>query len=85
MKKVMFFLLVVSIMASCSHPEGSGNRETYKLAKVKLPNGDLDWVRLNTVEAKVFNVGDGIKVSRKLHRISSDTTSEKVVIVSFIN
>lgn len=85
MKKVMFFLLVVSLMASCSNSEGSGNRETYKLAKVKLPNGDLDWVRLNTVEAKVFNVGDGIKVSRKFHRIASDTTSEKVVIVSFIN
>lgn len=85
MKKILLVIGIVSLMASCSHPEGSGNRETYKLAKVKLPNGDLDWVRLNTVEAKVFNVGDGIKVSRKFHRIASDTTSEKVVIVSFIN
>lgn len=84
MKKVMFFLLVVSIMASCSNSEGSGNREVTQIVKVKLANGDLDWVRLNTVEMRVYKEGDPIRINRTTHRIQTDSLHPRAIITSFI-
>lgn len=86
MKKVLFSLSLIAIvgMVSCSR-ERSGNREVTNLAKIKKANGELDWIRLNPVEFKVFKVGDSVRVSKVAHRISSDTTDQKAIIVSIIN
>lgn len=84
MKKVVFFLLVVSLMASCSDREYSGNRESTRIVKVKLANGDIDWVRLNVVEIKVYKEGDPIRINRTTHRIQTDSLYPTAVITSII-
>lgn len=83
MKRIMLAIVVISLMASCSN-ERSGNREVTQIVRVKLSNGDIDWVRLNTIEMKVFKEGDSIRVSRYTHRIHSDSAYEKAVITSSI-
>lgn len=84
MKKVMFFLLVVSLMASCSDREYSGNREVTQIARVRLDNGEIDWVRLNAVEMKVYKEGDTTRINRLTHRIQIDTIYRRAVITSII-
>ena len=84
MKKIILAIAVIGLMVSCSDQELSGNREATQIVKVKMSNGDLDWVRLNLIEMKVFNVGDTIRVNRTIHHISRDSTFEKAVITSTI-
>lgn len=83
MKKIMLAITVIGLMVSCSN-ERSGNREITRIVKVKLDNGDLDWVRLNSIEMKVFKEGDTIKVLRSTHRITADSSSQKAIITSII-
>ena len=83
MKRIMLAIAVISLMASCSN-ERSGNREVTQIVRVKLANGDIDWVRLNSIELKVYVVGDSIRISRATHRIQADNAYEKAVIVSRI-
>lgn len=85
MKKVMLAIAIVSLMASCSDQAPSGNREVTQLVRVRLLNGDVDWIRLNSVEMKVFLTGDTIKINRLTHRIQADSTAQKAVIISKIN
>lgn len=84
MKKVMLAIAIVSLMASCSDQAPSGNREVTQIVRVKLSNGDIDWIRLNSVEMRVYLVGDTIRISRATHRIQADSAYEKAVIVSKI-
>ena len=83
MKKVLLSIAVISLMASCSN-ERSGNREVTQIVRVKLGNGDIDWVRLNSVEMKVYKEGDAIRISRATHRIQTDSLYPKAVITSII-
>ena len=85
MKKVLLALTVISLMASCSDQAPSGNREVTQIVRVKvLGSGDVDWVRLNSVEMKVFKEGDAIRISRVTHRIQTDSLSQKAIITSII-
>lgn len=81
MKKIILAIAVIGFM-SCSDQDPSGGREVTKIVKVKTADGDLDWVRLNTVEMRVFTVGDTIRINRTLHRITADTPSVKAVIIN---
>lgn len=85
MKKIILALAIVSLMVSCSDQAPSGNREVTQIVRVRLLNGEVDWIRLNSVEMKVFLTGDTIKISRFTHRIQQDSMSQKAVIVSKIN
>ena len=84
MKKAILAIAIVSLMASCSNSEGSGNREVTQIVKVKLANGDLDWVRLNTVEMRVYKEGDAIRINRTTHRIQTDSLHPRAIITSII-
>lgn len=83
MKRIMLAIAVISLMASCSN-ERSGKREVTQIVRVKLANGDIDWVRLNSVEMKVYKEGDAIRISRNTHRIHTDSLCPKAVITSII-
>lgn len=84
MKKIILAIAVIGLMVSCSDQAPSGNREVTQIVRVKLSNGDIDWVRLNSIELKVYVVGDTIRISRATHRIQADSAYEKAVIVSKI-
>lgn len=84
MKKIILAIAVIGLMVSCSDQAPSGNREVTQIVRVKLSNGDIDWVRLNSIELKVYLVGDTIRISRATHRIQADSAYEKAVIVSKI-
>lgn len=84
MKKIILAIAVIGLMVSCSDQAPSGNREVTQIVKVKLSSGDLDWLRLNAVEMRVFNVGDTVRVNRTIHHISTDSVFEKAVITSII-
>jgi len=83
MKKVMLAIAIVSLMASCGESQ-SGKREVTQIVKVKLSNGDLDWIRLNSIEMRVFKEGDSVRMNRTVHRIGTDSSLEKAVITSII-
>ena len=85
MKKIILAIAIVSLMVSCSDQAPSGNREVTQLVRVRLLNGEVDWVRLNSVEMKVFLTGDTIKINRLTHRIQPDSMAQKAVIISKIN
>ena len=82
MKKIMLAIAVIRLMVSCSDQAPSGNREVTQLVRVRLLNGEVDWVRLNSVEMKVFLTGDTIKINRLTHRIQPDSMAQKAVIIS---
>ena len=84
MKKIILAIAVIGLMVSCSDQAPSGNREVTQIVRVKLSNGDIDWVRLNSIELRVYVVGDTIRISRATHRIQADSAYEKAVIVSKI-
>lgn len=84
MKKIILVIAVIGLMVSCSDQAPSGNREVTQIVRVKLSNGDIDWIRLNSIELKVYLVGDTIRISRATHRIQADSAYEKAVIVSKI-
>jgi hypothetical protein len=81
----MLLIAIVSFMASCSDQASSGNRDVTQLVRVRLVNGEVDWIRLNSVEMKVFLTGDTININRLTHRIQADRMSQKAVIISKIN
>ncbi len=85
MKKLMLAIAIVGLMASCSDQAPSGNRDVTQLVRVKLVNGEVDWIRLNSVEMTVFLTGDTININRLTHRIQADSMSQKAVIISKIN
>jgi hypothetical protein len=42
-----------------------------KVARVRILNDNtVNWIRLNTVEAQVYQVGDTIKMSTNTHMVS---------------
>ena len=84
MKKIILALAIVSLMASCSDQAPSGNREVTQIVKVKISNGDIDWIRLNSIEMKVYLVGDTVRISRATHRIETNNAYDKAVIISYI-
>jgi len=90
MKQFILVLSIISLLASCSESK-SGNREPqYTIARVKvLSNNSIDWVRLNTVEAKVYRVGDTVLLNANVHTVvtsgaSDDEGSRLVVLDSLV-
>ena len=70
-KLIMLVVIIIVTLTSCSESR-SGNREPkMKVARVRILNDNtVNWIRLNTVEAQVYQVGDTIKMSNKTHMVS---------------
>jgi ferredoxin-fold anticodon binding domain-containing protein len=70
-KLIMLVVIIIIALTSCSESR-SGNRESkMKVARVRILNDNtVNWIRLNTVEAQVYQVGDTIKMSNKTHMVS---------------
>lgn len=88
MKQFILVLSIISLLASCSYPDSSGRREpNYTIARVKVVNDSstVDWVRLNTVETRVYRVGDTVRMNLNIHTIvtpgASDDVGSKLVVL----
>jgi hypothetical protein len=74
MKQFILFLSILSLLISCNYPDSGKREPQYTIARVKvLSNNSIDWVRLNTVEAKVYRIGDTILLNVNAHTVISGT------------
>jgi predicted membrane-bound spermidine synthase len=87
MKQLIMLAVIIIAFASCSESR-SGNRESLTVARVRVINDStVNWIRLSTVESKVYRVGDTLKMNPKIHNISSldDSYYKLVTIDSILN
>lgn len=78
MKQFILVLSIISILASCSESKSGKREPNYTIARVKMVNDSstIDWVRLNTVESKVYRVGDTVRMNVNVHTIVTSGTDE---------
>jgi ferredoxin-fold anticodon binding domain-containing protein len=78
MKQLITLALIIIALASCSENR-SGNREPKtNVARVRvLSDNTVNWIRLNAVEARVYQVGDTVKMSLNTHLITDLDTEPK--------
>ena len=90
MKQFILVLSIISLLASCGTSESGKREPEYTIVRVKvLSNNSVDWVRLNTVEAKVYRVGDTVLLNANVHTVvtsgaSDDEGSRLVVLDSLV-
>ena len=87
MKQLILVLSIISLLASCSESRSGKREPNYTIARVKMVNDSsvVDWVRLNTIETKVFRVGDTVRMNLNIHTIvtpgASDDAGSKLVVL----
>ena len=87
MKQFILVLSIISLLASCSESRSGKREPNYTIVRVKMVNDSsvVDWVRLNTVETKVFRVGDTVRMNSNVHTIvtsgASDYNNSSLVVL----
>lgn len=72
MKQFILVLLIISLLASCSESRSGKRESNYTIARVKvLGDSSINWVRLNTVEARVYRVGDTVNMKSEFHTVAA--------------
>ena len=83
MKQLITLASIIIALASCSESR-SGNRESKtNVARVRvLSNNTINWIRLNVIEAKVYQVGDTVKMNLNTHLVNdTDQNNKEYVLV----
>jgi hypothetical protein len=87
MKQITLAIALISLLASCSESRSGKREPNYSIVRVKMVNDSstIDWVRLNTVETKVYRVGDTVRMNLNVHTIvtpgASDADGSSLVVL----
>ena len=72
MKQLILVLSIISLLASCSESRSGKRESNYTIARVKvLGDSSINWIRLNTVEVKVYRIGDTVNMKSEYHTIAT--------------
>ena len=71
MKQITLAIALIILLASCGTSE-SGKRESqYTIARVKLlDESTVSWIRLNTIEARIYKMGDTLTMKTNTHIVA---------------
>jgi ferredoxin-fold anticodon binding domain-containing protein len=78
MKQLITLASIIIALASCGESK-SGNREPKtNVARVRvLSDNTVNWIRLNAVETRVYQVGDTVKMNLNTHLINDTDPDNK--------
>jgi hypothetical protein len=78
MKQLITLALIIITLASCSENRSGSREPKTNVARVRVLNDNtVNWIRLNAVETRVYQVGDTVKMNLNSHLISDLDTEPK--------
>ena len=78
MTQITLAIALISLLASCGTSKSGKIESNYSIVRVKMVNDSstIDWVRLNTIESKVYRVGDTVRMNLNIHTVVTSGTDE---------